>query len=67
MACWTLRDFGGYPKYLKCSSQSRPMTNLIKKTRPEGDPDVTPRLNPPPLHPLPRQSHPGSTPTAKQS
>ena len=48
MASWTLYNFGGYPKCLKWSSQSRPVTKLIKKTRPEGDPKVNPKVNPPP-------------------
>ena len=28
-------EFGGYPKSLKWSSQSRPMTDLVRKCRPK--------------------------------
>ena len=28
MASWTLEKFGGYPKCLKCSSQSRPKSRV---------------------------------------
>ena len=32
-ASWTLYNFGGYTKSLKWSSQSRPMTDLARKSR----------------------------------
>ena len=31
-ASWTLQNFGGYPKALKWSSQSRPMTGSKKSS-----------------------------------
>ena len=34
-ASWTLQNFGGWPKSLKWSSQSRPMTDLVRKSRPK--------------------------------
>jgi len=34
-ASWTLHHFGGYPKCLKWSSQSRPMTDLVRTSRPK--------------------------------
>ena len=34
-ASWPFYDFGGYPKSLKWSSQSRPMTDLVRQARPK--------------------------------
>ena len=32
-ASWTLQNFGGYPECLKWSSQSRPVTDLVRTSR----------------------------------
>ena len=34
-ASWTLEHFGGYPKCLKWSLQSLPMTDLVRKSLPK--------------------------------
>ena len=34
-ASWTLSNFGGCPKCLKWSSRSRPMTDFVRKNRPQ--------------------------------
>ena len=34
-ASWTLYVFGGCPKSLKWSSQTRPMTDLVRKDHPQ--------------------------------
>ena len=33
MVSWTLQNFGRYPKCFKCSSQSRPVANLVPGSR----------------------------------